>query len=239
MNNQKDLTSLGGQRLKNAVSDILLKEHWQENITELIEIHGAKLSNSFFSISYSESSLLSYRAIRSFHILAKYLILSDKEKVRVLIRKCIWMLTEESGGIPWRIPEIIGEIMSSDKQIAEDYVDLLFSYINENELGFDNYLEHTPLRISVYKAIENLSEFFPEIILKRNDILEQRINAETEPEIILYLCLIISNIIETKFNFFLEKQLTNNNQIELYCNDKIVFETISSVASKLLAFMSN
>lgn len=200
----------------------------------MVEIHGAKLTNALFSASYNESKLISYRTVLSFGLHTEYLAKSNLEKVRIIMRRCVWMLTVESGGIPWNAPQIMGEIMSANKTIAEEYINVLFSYINETEYGFDNFLEDVRLRKGIFYAIMRISENFPEMINQFQVILKQKIETEYEPEIIGYLCYIIANSNLSEFKNFLLLQLMRNEIIEIYLDDKIYNLKISGIATRAL-----
>lgn len=236
--NQK-FYKLSGKKLKNVIIDLLNSDNWEGELIPFIDYFGAKLTNSFFSASYSENKLVSYRAIRSFGLLTKKLSKSEREKIRILVRKCIWMLTEESGGIPWRIPEIIGEIMSNDKFIAEEFCDILFSYINEVESGPENYLEHLPIRKSVYIGINTLSEKYPKIILNRKNIIEQRFQNENDPEAIAYLSMIVAKSNLITCDEHLKKFVSNDAIIEYYREDVLVKKSLSQIIQESLSKLNN
>ncbi len=239
MNDTISYSKLKGQKLKFAFIEILKYDDWQFHVEKLLKIHGFKLTNSFFSATYHESNIISSRAIASFGLLTRIFVKTHQEKLRILMRRCIWMLTEESGGIPWKIPEIMGAIMSSDKVIAEDYINILFSYIKEVEDGPENFLEHTPLRKAVYSALLNISMNFPELIVVNKEIIEQRINSENDPEIIADLCLIIAYSGLKKYKYFIEKELLNEDVVEIYSGDKIIMKKVADIAQELLQLMTD
>ena len=66
----------------------------------------------------------------------------DMESARVIMRRLIWNLNDESGGIGWGSPEAMGEIMARHEGLAEEYSCILISYIAEN----GNFLEHEALQ---------------------------------------------------------------------------------------------
>ncbi|MFH1049927.1 MAG: hypothetical protein V1779_03235 [bacterium] len=237
MDNNIDYSLLKGQKLKYAIFDILKHAVWESKINNLIDIHGYKLTNAFFSASYNETKLISKRAVSCFGLLTKKTPQGQKEKIRNLMRKCIWMLTEESGGVPWKIPEIMGAIMSSDKTIAEDYKNILFSYIYEVDGEFDNYLENPQLRKSVYFAIVQISKNFPELIHNETEVIKQRIACEQDIEIIANLCLIIANSGLNVLKPFIKNYLSNKELIEIYSDDKIVLTTLGHIAQQSYQLM--
>ncbi|MEA3417440.1 MAG: hypothetical protein U9R02_15080 [Thermodesulfobacteriota bacterium] len=42
----------------------------------------------------------------------------DMESARVIMRRLIWNLNDESGGIGWGSPEAMGEIMARNNRLA-------------------------------------------------------------------------------------------------------------------------
>jgi hypothetical protein len=152
--------------------------------------YNIKLISALFSASYNINDTIRWNSITAFGFLAIYLDKHDKEKLRGIIRRCIWMLTEESGGIAWMAPAIIGEILANSKDMADEYSDIFFSYIYEAEDEPENFLDHPPLRNSAIWGIQRLLQVFPEKIKGNEHIIRQRLEVETEPELIANLLLI-------------------------------------------------
>ena len=53
---------------------------------------------------------------------------TDMESARVIMRRLIWNLNDESGGIGWGSPEAMGDIMACHERLAGEYHRLLVSY---------------------------------------------------------------------------------------------------------------
>ncbi len=52
----------------------------------------------------------------------------DMESARVVVRRLMWNLNDESGGIGWGSPEAMGEIMACHEGLAEEYSCILISF---------------------------------------------------------------------------------------------------------------
>ena len=68
----------------------------------------------------------------------------DMEAARVVMRRFLWSLNDESGGIGWGSPEAMAEIMCHNPALRREYLHMLISYMREDgeELFADgNYLE--------------------------------------------------------------------------------------------------
>jgi hypothetical protein len=66
----------------------------------------------------------------------------DMESARVIMRRLMWSLNDESGGIGWGAPEAMGEIIACHEALGKEYAHVLISYIWEE----GNYLEYDLLR---------------------------------------------------------------------------------------------
>jgi len=64
------------------------------------------------------------------------------ESARVVMRRFMWNLNDESGGIGWGSPEAMGEITAVHAGLADEFACILISYINPD----GNFLEHELLQ---------------------------------------------------------------------------------------------
>ncbi len=61
------------------------------------------------ALSYDPQPLVAWRAVDAFGRAANRVAQSDAEYVRNHLRRLFWLVNDESGGIGWRAPELIGE----------------------------------------------------------------------------------------------------------------------------------
>ncbi len=229
----RQLQKLKGRQLKSKINDILQINEWFDALSNVIMIQKASVVSSLFSFVYNPNPIIKWHAVSGFGILTKILSENDTEKIRIILRRCIWMLTEESGGIPWGIPEVIGEILANNERMASEFSNMLFSYVYNSE-GPENYLEHTPLRTGVYWGIYRLSQSNPKIIKDYKYIIEQRISEEKNLIIIAYLLLVINKAEFIELKDFLNNFSNDNREVEIYSNNSFQKMTISSIANKVL-----
>ncbi|NQU05806.1 MAG: HEAT repeat domain-containing protein [Calditrichaeota bacterium] len=76
------------------------------------------------------------------------------------MRRQIWNLTEESGGCPLGSPELMAEAMAKHRGLADEYADILVSYI----IPEGNFLEFIPLQRGAVWGIGRLAEVYPELV---------------------------------------------------------------------------
>ena len=58
--------------------------------------------------AYDKETLVGWRAISAVGLAARQLIKTDYEYLRETARKLLWSLSDESGGIGWAAPELLG-----------------------------------------------------------------------------------------------------------------------------------
>lgn len=78
-------------------------------------------------IAYDKETLVGWRAIKAIGLAAREMITTDLDALRETCRKLIWSLSDESGGIGWSAPEILGEIVSADPKRFKDFIPLMAS----------------------------------------------------------------------------------------------------------------
>lgn len=233
---------ISGRKVKSILKDILINDNWKQEASSLILDPDSSSIEALIANLYSTEPLIKWRSITMIGLLAKEIYKSKPEKVRILMRRFIWMLTEECGGIAWGAPEAMGEIAANIPDIAEEYAHLIFAYINEVE-GPDNFLEYEPLREGVFWGIMQLSEMQPAIVNNYRDIIIQRMQSESNSYIAAVQCLIAKNINNVKdFNdakSFLIKNITNNDIIQLYFDEEIIYKEVSYFAQSSLNYYRN
>ena len=81
------------------------------------------------------------------------------ESARIIMRRFMWNLNDESGGIGWGSPESMGEIMARHQRLADEFGCLLVSYADPE----GNYLEHPVLQRGVLWGWGRLGRKRPEM----------------------------------------------------------------------------
>jgi hypothetical protein len=98
-------------------------------------------------------------AVRAFGILVPRMAETDMEAARIVMRRFLWSLNEESGGIGWGAPEAMASILGASPLLRREYLHLLCSYMRGDgpELFQDgNYLELPMLQRGLLAGIGDL-----------------------------------------------------------------------------------
>ncbi len=84
----------------------------------------------------------------------------DLEAARNVVRRLIWNLNDESGGIGWGSAEAIGEILASHAVLRGEYLQILLSYTRED----GNLLEHDGLLSGALWGLSRVARTAPEAL---------------------------------------------------------------------------
>ncbi|MCF8045788.1 MAG: hypothetical protein K9J83_07990 [Desulfarculaceae bacterium] len=113
-----------------------------------------QLTGPVFSQFYHPVDLVKFRSIALLGKVAGRTEPVSTERVRILMRKLMWYLNEESGGIGWGAPEAMGEVMANCERMGLEFGSILVSYLDPDR----NFLEHEALQRGVLWGIGTLVE---------------------------------------------------------------------------------
>jgi hypothetical protein len=83
------------------------------------------------------------------------------EEARIIMRRFMWHMNEESGNLGWGVPESMAETLARSALLAKEFSRVLLSYI-WNTGREDNFVDYAPLRRSCYWAVGRLLQAGPE-----------------------------------------------------------------------------
>ena len=148
----------GGRKLKKNLEALLLSEPFDMALKGLSNWPARQSINGLISFFCSLNILLKWRAVSATGHVVSHLAEARPEEARVLMRRLMWMLNEESGGIGWGVPEAMGDIMAGSDTLAGEYSRILLSYLDES----GNFLEYEPIQNGVLWGIQRLARIRPD-----------------------------------------------------------------------------
>ena len=200
---------------------------------ELLKIPAIKSANALFSFLYNEDPVIKWHAVTVLGKVVANIAKSDMEAARIIIRRLMWNLNDESGGIGWGSAEAMGEIFATHDGLAMEYYPILLSYGREN----GNFQEHEMMQRGVLWGIGRLCQSRPDLI-----------KGITPPDIITYLnskdatvrglgawvagLMGLSNAMSK-----LELLKNDENRIEIYLERKIQHPMVKDLAGEALMRM--
>ena len=150
--------TLSGRQLKKKMLQLLLAEDFIKGLCEIRRLPARKAVGPLFSYLCSLDELVKWRAVTAMGKVISDLAASDLESARVVMRRLIWNLNDESGGIGWGCPESMAEALACSEKLTAEYSCILISYIQPD----GNYLEHEGLQRGVLWAVGRLAHTRPE-----------------------------------------------------------------------------
>ena len=133
---------MGNRELKARIGQLLGQDDFQNALETIRSIPGRQAVNPLFSLFYSGDEVLRWRAVTAMGAVVGHMADTAMESARVVMRRLMWNLNDESGGIGWGSPEAMGEITAVHAGLAGEFASILISYINPD----GNFLEHELLQ---------------------------------------------------------------------------------------------
>jgi len=157
------LSSLVMHNLKQSILHAL-ESNDLDAVTSLVKENRRALA-ILVRISYDKETLAAWRAIKAVGLAAKAFVKTDHEFLRETVRKLLWSLSDESGGIGWSAPELLGEIVSADPKKFSDIIPLIAQVYEVEEEVFRpgvvyalaRIAETAPEQVAVYQKIAIMS----------------------------------------------------------------------------------
>jgi len=138
-----------GRKTKKQVGEILSLGIRSQALDRLAQIPDAQLTGHLFSYFYNKDELIKFRSVTAMGELVARIADDSMEKARIILRRIMWNLNDESGGIGWGSPEAMGEILSKSPSLAREFKSILFSYLDHR----GNHIEHEMLQRGVLWGI--------------------------------------------------------------------------------------
>jgi hypothetical protein len=127
---------------------------------QLSDLPDRMLVSPLFGALHFMEPRIHWTATRVMGEVTSRLARENREDARVVLRRMMWNLNDESGGIGWGVPEAMGEILARHAGLAEEFTNILASYSRED----GNYLEHVPLQTGLLWGLVRLASVRPELL---------------------------------------------------------------------------
>ena len=161
---------MSSRKIKHKVLELLHGRDLVALFAELQQFPAKDVVNVLFSAICREDPLVRWRAISCMGEAVGRLAGEDMEEARIIMRRLLWSLNDESGGIGWGAPESMAEIMCCHAGLAEEYVHMLLSYLRKDgeEICQDgNFIEHPLLQRGLLWGVARLSQCRPQLLLEK------------------------------------------------------------------------
>jgi hypothetical protein len=149
-----------GRQLKKKIQTLLLQNDFESGLADIAGLPARRAINPLFSFLCSMDEVLKWRAVTAMGAVVDRLAMTDIESARVIMRRLMWHLNDESGGIGWGCPEAMGEIMARNAKLADEFWCILISYVQPD----GNFLEHETLQRGLLWGVGRLAHARPQLL---------------------------------------------------------------------------
>ncbi len=216
---------MGLRQLKKEILELLSHKDFENKLEEIIQLPARQAVNPLFSFLYNSDELTKWRAVTAMGAVVSNLADHNMESARIIMRRLIWNLNDESGGIGWGSPEAMGEIMACNYRLAQEYANILVSYVNPD----GNYLEHEILQRGVLWGIGRLAHKYPQSV--KDSVSFLRPFMESEDTNLRGLAAWTAVLFDCKTTNRLLKQLENDQAaLIIYIDSKPEEFTVAQLA---------
>ncbi len=145
------------RQLKKQVLRNLRSDDFEARLAEMLAMPARRTINPLLGLLYHGEAIVRWRAVTALGAVVSNLADQEIESARVIMRRLMWNLNDESGGMGWGSPEAMGEIMAQHRQLAQEYACILISYVDP----MGNFLEHEGLQAGVLWGLGRLARVHP------------------------------------------------------------------------------
>ncbi len=215
-----------GRETKKKVGAALLETDKHKAFEKLDQILDDQLVGHLFSYFYNMDELLKFRSITAMGRLCSRMAQRNMEKARVVMRRIMWNLNDESGGIGWGSPEAMGEILSRSPELAPEFKSILFSYLDPA----GNYIEHEMLQRGVLWGIGTYLDTYPQDLTDKTEAMLHCYLHSEDPVKRAYSIRALSNAKRFHCGLLPEPIITDNRLVTLFNGWEFISVRISDLA---------
>ncbi|HHB76183.1 MAG TPA: HEAT repeat domain-containing protein [Desulfobulbus sp.] len=229
---------MGTRAIKKKIFSLLSGKDLEQVLADLGNFPAKQVINVLFSAICRDDDLVRWHAVSAMGVMVARLAGEEMEEARIIMRRLLWSLNDESGGIGWGAPESMAEIMHRHAGLAWEYIHMLISYARPDgpELEQDgNYLEHEILQQGLLWGFDRLCD-------RRRDLLLARGLTEDIPpylhagdHVVRGLALKVGLRLGTTFSQeTLRRLMADDSAVPWYHEGEFLSFTISSLARTAL-----
>ncbi len=123
---------MNSRKIKQEVLALLATADREQIFHEMRQYAEKDLINPLFAALCRPEDTMRWHAIDVFGRILPRLAEQDMEAARIVMRRLLWSLNDESGGIGWGAPEAMAEVMLHHDRLAEEYLHMLLSYLRQD-----------------------------------------------------------------------------------------------------------
>lgn len=213
------------RKIKSRIGKLLRQDDFQGALASIRTIPGRQAVNPLFSFFYANEELIKWRAVTAMGEVVVHLAKESLESARIIMRRLMWNLNDESGGIGWGSPEAMGEITARHPRLAREFSNMLVSYINPE----GNFLEHEALQRGSLWAVGRLAHARPRSAQSAAPFLPAFFESP-DPYLRGIAVWASGPLINTSLRPLVENRRSDNGSLQIYLQQRITRTTVGELA---------
>jgi HEAT repeat protein len=218
-----------GRELKKRVAELLKSEDHKKVLTEINRYQARQVVNPLLSFLYSGDPIVKWNSVISMGVVVSRLADEEIESARIIMRRLMWNLNDESGGIGWGAAEAMGEILASSDVLSDEYASILLSYARKD----GNFQEYEYMQRGVLWGIGRFAEIKPGLV---RDTISEIINylKSSDAAVRGYAARIIGLAGSHSNQADLKHLLDDDAEIQTYVNQKLINCRVKDLAGQAM-----
>jgi hypothetical protein len=222
-------SKLPTRKLKTEVHDLLRNADFDAAMDRICQYPYRQVVNPLFGFLHSLDETVRWRAISAMGAVVCRLADQSTESARIVMRRFLWNLNDESGGIGWGSPEAMGEIMARSAALAGEYANLLVSYIEPGK----NFLEHEELQKGLLWALGRLARSRPSLVARAAAFLPPFLQSADRRLRGLSIWAAVALPLD-RTEELIRKRIDDNDAVTIYLEGRFITHRIGQLAQNAL-----
>ncbi|MBI3592653.1 MAG: HEAT repeat domain-containing protein [Nitrospirae bacterium] len=211
----------GRMKIKDRVRELLESKSYGDIVSLALQDKG--VIRWLISSAYDKEDVISWRAIEALGLIARGFSAQNRlDVIRDTIRRLLWSMGEESGGIGWSAAEMLGEIITNNPDAFNDIIPIVWSFRDEEMF-----------RPGIVWAMGRIATVRPDLILFISGDLRSLI-ADRNPAVRGYAAWVIGIIGDSKAIEELKELLNDGSRIAFYRNGELDAKTVGEIVKEVL-----
>jgi len=142
------------------IAEILEKDPFSESLSRILGMPHRQVMHPLFSLLYCLRETVRWRAITALGRVVVRQAEMDRDWARTVMRRLMWNLNDESGGIGWGSAEAMGEICAGSDSLSSEFSKILVAYIDPR----CNFIDNEALQSGILWGIGRIAQARPEAL---------------------------------------------------------------------------
>ncbi len=222
----------GGRNLKRIVLEALRVARLSDAVREIVSLPERQVINPLISFLLNKDPIVRWRSVIVIGDVLSNLALKDMEGARVIMRRFMWSLNDESGGIGWGAPEAMCVCIGKSDKIADEFHHMVVSYLEPE----GNYLEYEPLQRGLLWGIAYLAQTRPNSVLEAKPYIGAYLDSK-DSHVRGLATIVVKRLGLAECLKKLQELVPDKNEFFTYEDDCIKMFTVGEKASEAIKFL--